>query len=88
MLMEKHELAQLESDIQALKTSHAALSSSDALDELIKIIHRPGWTTPAELAFVRAGLDTIHAQTKQLTAFTQGLLGAAKQVGAGRAAGA
>lgn len=86
--MEKHELTQLEGEIQALKTSHAALASGDSLDELLKIIHRPGWTTPAELAFVRTGLESIRAQTAQLNALTHGLLNAAKLVGAGRAASA
>jgi len=86
--MEKHELTQLEGEIQALKTSHAALASGDSLNELLTIIHRPGWTTPAELAFVRTGLESIRAQTAQLSALTNGLLVAAKLVGAGRAAGA
>ena len=86
--MEKHELAQLEEQIQALKTTHAALASGDALDELLKIIHRPGWTTVAELAFVQTGLESVRAQTVQLRTLTQGLLNAAKLVGAGRAAGA
>ena len=86
--MEKHELTQLEGEIQALKTSHAALASGDSLDELLKIIHRPGWTSVAELAFVRTGLESIRSQTTQLNALTNGLLAAAKLVGAGRAAGA
>ncbi len=86
--MEKHQLTQLEGEIQALKTSHAALASGSSLDELLTIIHRPGWTTPAELAFVRTGLESVRAQTAQLNALTQGLLHAAKLVGAGRAAGA
>ena len=86
--MEKHELTQLEGEIQALKTSHAALASGDSLDELLKIIHRPGWTTPAELAFVLTGLASVRAQTAQLTSLTNGLVAAAKLVGAGRAAGA
>lgn len=86
--MEKHELNQLETDIKALKSSHAALADGRALDELLVIIHRPGWTTPAELAFVQAGLESAHAQTRQLAASTQGLLTAAKLVGTGRAAGA
>ena len=86
--MEKHELTQLEGEIQALKTSHAALASGDSLNELLKIIHRPGWTTPAELAFVLNGLESVRAQTAQLNTLTQGLLAAAKLVGAGRAAGA
>ena len=86
--MEKHELTQLEGEIQALKTSHAALASGNSLDELLKIIHRPGWTSVAELAFVRTGLESIRSQTTQLNALTNGLLAAAKLVGAGRAAGA
>lgn len=86
--MEKHELTQLEGEIQALKTSHASLASGDSLNELLTIIHRPGWTTPAELAFVRTGLESVRAQTAQLNALTNGLLAAAKLVGAGRAAGA
>jgi hypothetical protein len=86
--MEKHELNQLETDIKALKASHSALGTGSSLDELLNIIHRPGWTTPAELAFVRTGLDAVQAQAKQLTALTQGLLNAAKLVGTGRAAGA
>ena len=86
--MEKHELAQLEGAIQGLKTAHATLGSGDSLDELLKIIHRPGWTSIAELAFVRTGLESIRAQTAQLTELTNGLLAAAKLVGSGRAAGA
>ena len=86
--MEQHELNQLEANIKELKSSHAALASGGALDELLKIIHRPGWTTPAELAFVQVGLESAQAQTRQLTALTQGLLTAAKLVGAGRAVGA
>ena len=86
--MEEHELSQIEAHIQALKTSHAALASSDELDQLWKIIHRPGWTTPAELAFVLTGLESVVAQTRQLTSLKQGLLVGARLVGTTRAVGA
>lgn len=86
--MERHELAQLEEAIQSLKTAHATLASGDALEELLAIIHRPGWTSVAELAFVRTVLESIRTQTAQLTARTQGLLAAAKLVGVSRAGGA
>ena len=86
--MEKHELSQVEAHIQALKTSHAALASSDELDQLWNIIHRPGWTTVAELAFLINGLESIKSQTLQLTALKQGLVKSASLVGTGRAAGA
>ncbi len=86
--MEKHELNQLESHIQALKTSHAALANTDELDELWRIIHNPGWTSIAELAFVVNGLESARAQTQQLATLKQGLVKAAKLVGTTRAAGA
>jgi len=86
--MEKHELSQVEAHIQALKTSHAALASSDELDQLWRIIHQPGWTTLAELAFLMNGLESIKAQTVQLTALKQGLVKSASLVTATRGAGA
>jgi hypothetical protein len=86
--MEKHELSLIEAHIQSIKTSHSALGDSTEMDDLFKVIHFPGFTTPAELAFLRASLDSIIAQTKQLAALRQGVLAAAKLVTASRAAGA
>lgn len=86
--MEKHELSKVEGHIHAMKTAHAALADSSDADELFRIIHQPGWTTPAELAFLTAALESIQAQTKQLTTMRQGLLAAAKLVSTSRAAGA
>jgi hypothetical protein len=86
--MEKHELTLIEAHVQSIKTSHAAFSDTSEMDELFKIIHFPGWTTPAEVAFLRNSLESIIAQTKQLAALRQGLLVAAKLVNTSRAAGA
>ena len=86
--MEKHELSLIEAHIQSIKTSHSALGDSTEMDDLFKVIHFPGFTTPAELAFLRASLDSIIAQTKQLAALRQGVLTAAKLVATTRAAGA
>src|SRR5258708_39398110 len=84
---EKHELGQVEAPIRALKDSHAALASSDELDQLWNIIHRPGWTAVAEHAFLINGLESVKSQTLQLTALKQGLVKSASLVGTGRAAG-
>jgi len=86
--MEKHELTQIEAHVQSIKTSHAAFADTSEMDELFKIIHFPGWTTPAEVAFLRNSLESIIAQTKQLASLRQGLLVAAKLVNTSRAAGA
>jgi hypothetical protein len=85
--MEKHELAKVETHIQTIRTAHAGLASGGPLDELFKIIHQPGWTTPAELAFLLTSLESIRAQTAQLATMEQGLLAAAQAVSTGRAAG-
>jgi hypothetical protein len=34
------------------------MSDNSDIDELLKIIHRPGWTTPAEFALVSLKLAT------------------------------
>lgn len=86
--MEKHELLKVEAHIQAIKAADAVLADSGDADELWRIIHQPGWTTLAEAAFLEAALESISAQTRQLTALRTGLLTAAKQVNTGRAAGA
>jgi hypothetical protein len=86
--MEKHELSQMESHIKTIRTAHASLANTSELDELLVIIHRPGWTTPAEVGFVLAALESINVQTAQLNSLRQGLLAAANKVSSGIAAGA
>lgn len=86
--MEKHELAKIEGHIQSIRTAHAALADSSDADELFRIIHQPGWTTPAEVAFLLTALESIQSQPRQLTTMRQSLLTAAKLVSTGLAAGA
>ena len=45
--MEDHNLDRLETQVKELHYSLKILADDDAWLELIKIIHRPGWTTPA-----------------------------------------
>jgi len=85
--MEKHELSQLESHIQTIRTAHKALAAGSEMDELFKIIHNPGWTTPAEFRFLLASLESIRTQTAQLAGLQQSLLAAAQSVSTARAAG-
>ena len=86
--MEKHELTHLEAHIQALKSAHAILADSATTDELWRIIHNPGWTTPAERLLVTASLEYIIAQAKLLNNLQQNLLVGARAVGKTQAAGA
>ena len=64
-------------DIEALdkKTSQliaaihkAEHGDSEAMKEFLISLHRPGWTTPAELAFANCVLDSL---LLQITGFSQ-----------------
>jgi hypothetical protein len=94
--MEKQELAKLEVKIREVAgrlsglgakgegQKEAALADTGSLMGLLQIIHRPGWTTPAEFVFVNGILDSmlVHAQT--LTTLQHTLLAGSVVVGAAR----
>jgi hypothetical protein len=50
--------------------------------DLISIIHRPGWTTPAEFMLVSGLVDAMTAHTKVIAGLQQTLLGGAAAIGA------
>ncbi|MEV7027645.1 hypothetical protein [Kitasatospora sp. NPDC093558] len=78
--MDKDRLAHLEQRIHHLITVTKSLTN-DPHEELLKIIHRPGWTTPAELALVTSAVDQLIRQTETLNEARTGLLEGARSVG-------
>ncbi|MER7755404.1 hypothetical protein [Kitasatospora sp. NPDC097643] len=78
--MEKDQLAHLEQRIHHLITVTRAVSN-DPHEELLKIIHRPGWTTPAEVALVTNAVDHLIKQTESLNEARTNLLDGARAVG-------
>jgi hypothetical protein len=70
----------LEKKIEALIDQLAALGNAQHLKELIRIIHQPGWTTVAEVAFVNAILDNIGAQAHVLDRMQAELVAASRKV--------
>lgn len=85
--MEKQDLSKIESHIQKIRTAHAALADTSDLDNLWQIIHRPGWTTPAQAGFLIAALESMDSQTAQMAALWQSVFSAAGLVSTGLAAG-
>jgi hypothetical protein len=75
-----HQIACLEAKIKALSTHLETLSNTSDMEELFVIIHRPGWTTPAEFAMVNGIIDSIHAQAKTLTEMRKVLLSGSRAV--------
>ena len=77
--MEQTQAAHIETQLRELHASFHHLSGGDSVESIIGVIHRPGWTTLAEVAFFTGIVDSMLAHTKALAALKQVLLdGAAK----------
>lgn len=81
--MKDLERVALEKRITDVSKALANISKGTEKDfrELILIIKRPGWTTPAELAFTMSALEMMGQQAKVLSALKANLMKAAKTVG-------
>jgi len=79
--MVTHDPVALDRRIKHARTAFAKLGSVDDMDELLIVIHRPGWTTIAEVMLVESLLDTLTAQAQGMLATRQALMNASKRVG-------
>jgi hypothetical protein len=59
----------------------AQVADSADFEELISIIHRPGWTTVAEALLVAGVVEAMHAHTQALAGLKQALLAGSRAVG-------
>ena len=73
-------IRELEKKISALSDALAHLGQGTSLKELLRIIHFPGYTTPAEFVFNVAILDTMLVQANALEKLGQDLVAGAKLV--------
>jgi hypothetical protein len=77
------QLKSLDKKITDLKDALSRLGKGTDLKDLLRIIRKPGpYTTPAEMAFSHALVDSLAAQVSGLANTQAALLNAAKQVGA------
>ena len=72
----------IDKKVTDLSDALAHLGKGTDLKELIRIIRFPGWTTPAEFAFVVAIVDSMQAQVNLLSSMNIQLLAAGKLVAA------
>jgi hypothetical protein len=79
----KHDISVLEAKLKRLDDSLTKIVKERHVEELIPIIKRPGWTTPAEFAFAVALVDALQHQVDGLGRLQQNLVGAARQVAQG-----
>lgn len=80
-MTDEHDLASLDEKVERLGRNLTRLSEHELIQAFSPIVHRPGWTTPAESALVHASLDALAAHTEFITLQMDQLLAAAKQVG-------
>jgi len=67
--------------LQAVRQAIASLPGDDFHEQLLIVIHRPGWTTIAEGMFFEALADSILAQTEHIADLHQQLMAASEAVG-------
>jgi hypothetical protein len=77
----KH-IKRFEQKLSEVKQAVAALPGDDYYQGLYNIMHRPGWTTPAESIFFEALVDSMLTNAKQLAQLHQQLLAGSQAVGA------
>lgn len=78
--MEDHDVGQLEKDIEHVQVRLRALVDEDRFAELIRIIRKPGWTTPAEFYLVNTGIEIVGRQIEILDQLSLGLLEGSQKV--------
>jgi hypothetical protein len=82
----KQEITRLERKVTDLYASFRRLADDRELKELIDILHRPGWTTPAELRFATAIADGMSAHVNAIAAMKGEFIKASAAVEVGEVA--
>jgi hypothetical protein len=79
--MPKSHVEQLEGKIRELQGIFASFAGAKRdLGEMWKIIHQPGWTTPAELVLVEAVLNAEKKYAQATLGLNRALLSGAEKV--------
>ena len=73
---------QLDRRLRDLSAAFAGLGTSDDFEELLQIIHRPGWTTPQDVHFVNALVDAAERSAANARHLRTALLEGARSIGA------
>ena len=76
----EHHIATIEAKAKDVHAQMLSLTADESMAKLIKIVHGPGWTTPAESAFLNGILEAMQAHTKALAALQKTALDGASRV--------
>jgi hypothetical protein len=86
-MMAKHDIPRLEAKLKELKELCAKLSNDSDVNEMLQIIHRPGYTTVAEFALVSSTVESLVEQSRNVLTQRHALLVGSKEVEISQAAG-
>ncbi len=76
----EHDVTKLEKQLKTLDERLKELQRVELTQKLVPIIHRPGWTTPAEFFLVSTAVESLTRQVEhQIQSFNQ-LLESAKMI--------
>jgi len=78
---EKHDLKRLEERIDLLNKHMTKMADAKDVKELASIIHRPGWTTPAEFLLVSGIVDSMIAHAEAMGGLKETLMKGSNAVG-------
>jgi hypothetical protein len=78
--MQQHDLTHLETRIKDVCDSLTSVANRQGYEEFLTIIHKPGFTSVAEIALLRGVVDSMHEQAKTLVGLKQVLLSGASKV--------
>ncbi len=81
--MPQHDVARLEASLKQVQAHLANLSGREDFEELLLIIHRPGWTTVAEFELVSGIVETLQVHAQAMVRLKQALMAGSRQVGGG-----
>lgn len=80
-----HDLDGLEKKIGKLQRDWVKLAGrADSLEELIRIIRKKGWTTPAEFRLVQGHVDVLSKQVQVINQLHDSLMEGSELVKPGR----
>lgn len=85
--MAKHDIPHLEAKLKELKELCTKLSNDSDLNEMLQIIHRPGYTTVAEFSLVSSTVESLIEQSRNVLTHRHALLAGSKEIEVGQAAG-
>jgi hypothetical protein len=78
--MAKHDVDHLASQIATLKERLVRFVEDSDLEELLKHLHQPGWTTPAEFRLVTSVVHVLNQNVAALTALKSELVASSREI--------